>query len=82
LATWAAVSGATGSEYREPSFVAPDRGLEEYLESLGLGPYADEAAAWEAYYSLAYAMDRSTWNTAYEAESINAYIRAGFEVAE
>lgn len=73
--------GDAGAVEGTPNFVDPTRGLKSYLESLGMGPYADEAAAWNAFVSIMRAQDRTTWDTRFEAEAINAHIRAGFEVA-
>lgn len=84
VGTWESASGATGSTYGDPDFVDPSRDMESYLEDVyGQGNiYADEEEAWDGFLTLVRAQDRGNWDTDLEAETINAYIRAGFEVSE
>lgn len=70
---WAGVSGDT-STFSEPTFTDPTRSIETYMTSLG------QTATIDAFIAKCRAQDRYSWDTAYTAPVVNAYIRAGFDM--
>lgn len=77
LSGWNSWVGDTTSTWGETSFTDDTRDIDTYMQSLG------ETATIDAFIAKLRAFDRWTnWNTAYSAETINSWIRVGFDMEE
>ena len=65
----------SGKEPAGPNYVDPDRTLGDYHQSIG------GSNDFDAFMNVVLNRPVGTWDERYEAKSINAYIRAGFQVA-
>lgn len=70
---WPALSGDYDTEFRVVDFVDPDRDLTSYLATLGITGSND------IFIENARKLSRFNWDTNFTADSVNTYIRAGFQ---
>lgn len=74
-AQWLTQSGETGSQVQTVSYPAPSRTLATYAATLNSG-WAETD-----YFTALRGLSKSNWTTAYLANALNNYIRAGFGVS-
>lgn len=70
-AGWATLTG-DDSVFTEPTFPDATRSIETYMASIG------ETATIDAFIAACRAQDRYNWDSRFNAETVNAWIRAGF----
>ncbi len=75
MTEWLNTTGETNATAAEIQFVDPDRTIATYMESLG------EDGTYEAFIEQALLQSKYNWRGDYTAAAVNAYIRAGFELA-
>lgn len=75
FAQWVTDSGETGATLTQTTFVDSTRTVESYNVTQG------GAATLAAFLTVAKAQSQTSWNSAYTAAAVNAYIQAGFTVA-
>jgi hypothetical protein len=73
FAGWQAQTKESGASVKKLSYADPTRSVERYMQSQG------KAATLQALIDAAVKQSRQSWNPAFTARAINAYIRAGFE---
>ena len=71
---WVALSGDTGAQAAQVSFVDPGRTLGSYHGSIGGSP------THEAFMAEARQQSKQNWRQAYTAQAVIEYIREGFGV--
>ena len=74
MSEWLASTGETNATVEQVAFVDPDRTIETYAASIGLD------ASYEAFMTEAEKQSKYNWRPELTAASVNAYVRAGFEV--
>lgn len=72
---WVTRTGDAGAVFRQLPFVDPDRDIEQYMEHVGGDP------SFDAFMAGALEQSRHEWDPSFTAAAVNAYVRAGFELA-
>jgi hypothetical protein len=73
-ATWFTQFADSGASLSAVSYPDPDRSVETYMDSIG------ETPTYDAFISEAMQQSRTNWRTEFTADTVNDYIRAGFNM--
>jgi hypothetical protein len=73
---WSSKTGDDGSKFQKVSYPDPDRSIAAYAKRIGAGD------SFESFIEAARSMDKSNWNSAFMAASVNAWFRAGFGIGQ
>lgn len=77
FATWEATLSSTSDSFQDPQWADPARDLQSYMTSIGV-PSTGYQDALSKFLSTARQQTKGNWLTAYTADAVDKYIRAGF----
>ncbi|MBX4196219.1 LamG domain-containing protein [Candidatus Pacearchaeota archaeon] len=73
---WISLANETLSNNTQITYVSPNRSISTYMASLG-----ESNTSYGGFLAKAINQSRFNWNSSYTADSVNTYIKAGFEIA-